>query len=341
MSIDVTGRAPGGERQRLGDILPLSGPIVVQIFPIYACNFRCKYCTFSIPLIDRGFISNQIVMSPELHNKCIREMSLFNKKVKVLRYVGMGEPLLHKHIAEMIGYADKMKVAERIELLTNASLLNNKMSDDLINAGLTRLLISMQGITSEKYYKISSAYINFDIFLNNIKYFYDKSRGKCKLHIKVIDLSLDDGEKEKFFAMFKDISDTMGVEYASPIFPGVEINKELLSKEVSQFGSEVTQQEDYVCSQSFFTMQINPDGNVVPCYSIVYPEIMGNSNNDTLNNIWKTMDSFRVKMMNGTNNVPVCKECLINKRRLFKEDILTTEDCQRLRGIYEHSSDGC
>ena len=45
---DISGQAPGGKRTALADVLPLHTPFVIQIFPVYACNFACKYCIFSV-----------------------------------------------------------------------------------------------------------------------------------------------------------------------------------------------------------------------------------------------------------------------------------------------------
>lgn len=136
---NISGKTPGGKRTILAEVLPLDTPIVVQIFPIYACNFICKYCTFSVDKLKRGFISDKIVMDFDLYKKCIDDMTVFPSKVKVLRFVGMGEPLLHKKIADMVKYAVSKNVADRVEILTNATLLNLKLSDSLISPGLSRL----------------------------------------------------------------------------------------------------------------------------------------------------------------------------------------------------------
>src|SRR5271157_2817905 len=123
----ISGRAPGGERTRLADVLPLKTPFVVQIFPIYACNFTCEYCFHAVPRRKRGFVSDWPVMKYDLYKKCIDELALFDDRLKVLRFVGMGEPLLHKNIADMIAYAVAGNVALRVELLTNGSLLTRQM----------------------------------------------------------------------------------------------------------------------------------------------------------------------------------------------------------------------
>ena len=74
---DISGQAPGGKRTVLAEVLPLDTPFVVQIFPIYACNFKCCYCIFSVDKMKRGFISDEIVMNFNLYKKCIDDMTRF------------------------------------------------------------------------------------------------------------------------------------------------------------------------------------------------------------------------------------------------------------------------
>ncbi len=333
----INGQAPGGKRTILSEVLPLSAPLVVQMFPIYACNFACRYCVFSVDKAKRGFISDKIVMEMALYKKCIDEMSLFQDRIKVLRFVGMGEPLMHTHIADMVEYGVAKGVADRVEILTNASLLTPGLSDKLLTAGLSRLVVSIQGTTSEKYRDVCGASIDISDIVDNLKYFYG-NKGKAHLHIKIIDYALDGKDDEKrFYELFGDICDTIGIERAGPIFPGVDYESVLKDKDMSltQFGLPVS--NVHVCPQPFFTLQINPDGKVVPCYSIAYPAIVGDCNKQSVCDIWKSgeFQQFRLKMLDGSANVcETCSDCNIIKHRLFPEDNLNN-DADRLRKYYE------
>lgn len=333
---NISGQAPGGKRTILTKALPLNTPLVVQVFPIYACNFTCKYCTFSIPKNKRGFISDKIMMDFDLFKKCLDELALFPNKVKTLRFVGMGEPLLHPKIAEMVEYAVAKDVANKVEILTNGSLLTPKLSRALISAGLSRLVISIQGTTAKKYQEISKVNIDFEKFIKNIKYFFDHKKRKTEMHIKIVDIALDNKEdKKRFYKIFGDICDTIGIEHASPIFPGVKYNKALKDSLFTQFGLKVSKVQ--VCPQPFFTLQINPDGKVVPCYSVTYPAILGDCNQQTLLEIWNgdQYRQFRRKMLDGAKNVcELCANCNIIKHRLFPEDVLDN-DAERLKKFYE------
>lgn len=328
-------QAPGGKRNRLEDCLPLSTPYVVQFFPIYACNFICEYCHFSIEKSKRCFVSDRVAMDMELYRKCVDDLATFPGKVKTLRFVGMGEPLLHKDIGSMVDYAVRSGTSEKVEILTNASLLTHALSDRLIEAGLDRLVISLQGTNADKYRTIAQAELDFDDFVEQIAYFY-ANKQHTHIHIKIVDISLDGEEdRQRFFNIFGDICDSIGVEVAVPIFPGVEYNRELQKQnKTTQFGNEATAVD--ICPQPFFTQQINPDGKVVGCYSVTYPEILGDANIHSLTDIWNgaTYNDFRRRMLRGRDTVcDVCRECAINFYRIHNEDRIMNAD-GRLNALY-------
>jgi radical SAM protein with 4Fe4S-binding SPASM domain len=330
---DISGQAPGGKRTKLAEELPLDTPFVVQIFPVYACNFKCNYCIFSVDQAKRGFISDKIVMDFDLYKKCIDDILLFPNKVKVLRFVGIGEPLLHKKIANMVEYAVSKDVANIVEILTNASVLIPEMSDSLISAGLSRLVVSVQGTTKEKYRDVCGANIDFENFIENLRYFFN-NKNNTQVYIKIVDSALDGkNDGQRFYDIFGDVCDTMAIEHTVPIHSGINYENVLKDKDMSitQFGLPVS--EVKICPQPFFTLQINPDGKVVPCYSWEYPGIMGDCNKQSVCGIWnnKQYQRFRRKMLDGVENVcEVCADCNIIKYRLFPEDDLKN-DAERLK----------
>ena len=337
MARDLSGQAPGGARTRLADVLPLDTPFVVQICPVYACNFKCSYCIFPVEPAKRGFISDTVVMDLDLFKRCIDDFSRFPRKIKVLRFVGIGEPLLHKDIAEMVDYAVSKEIASVVEILTNGALLTPRLSDALIAAGLSRLVVSLQGTSREKYRQICGAEIDFDAFLSNLKYFYDH-KGAAQVYVKIIDCALDGkDDEERFRDLFGTLCDTMAIEHAVPIHSGVDYEYVLGGADlaVTQFGLPVG--EVKVCPQPFFTMQINPDGKVVPCYSFEYPGIMGDCNNESACDIWngETFRRFRRRMLEGIHGISEpCENCSIIKYRLFPEDDLSN-DSERLKIHYD------
>lgn len=339
---DISGQAPGGSRTRLAAVLPLATPFVVQVFPVYACNFRCGYCIFSVERSRRHFISDRPLLDLGLWRRCVDDMAGFPDRIKVLRFVGIGEPLLHRDIAAMVRCAAERGVAHTVEILTNGSLLTPAMSDALLAAGLTRLVVSLQGTSREKYRQVCGAEIDFAGLVENLRYFH-AHKGGAQMYLKIVDCALDGEEdRRRFYETFGDICDTIAVEHAVPIHRGVDFEAVLKRTDggLTQFGLPV--QEVQICPQPFFHMQINPDGKVVPCYSFEYPGIMGDCNEQSVREIWNgpRFQEFRRRMLDGAARAgATCASCSIIKYRLFPEDALN-DDAERLKALYAPADPG-
>jgi radical SAM protein with 4Fe4S-binding SPASM domain len=309
---------------------------VVQIFPVYACNFKCGYCIFSVDKAERGFISDKNLMDFELYEKCVNDMAHFPQQIKVLRFVGIGEPLLHKRIVDMVASTVDRKVSQKTEIVTNGVLLEKLMVDGLVAAGLSRLVISIQGTSQEKYTEVAGAKVDFDKFMANLAYLH-ANKGEMHVYIKIIDTALkDEQDKALFFEKFGPFCDSIAVENTVPIHKTIDFTRILGDKEgrLTQFGLPV--QSVAICPQPFFHMQINPDGKVVPCYSWDYPAILGDCNKESVTDIWNgnAFRDFRRAMLDGVSKAsPLCVDCNIIKYRWFPEDDLSA-DAERLKTAY-------
>ncbi len=317
----INGQSVGGKRTKLAEVIPLDTPFLVQIFPAYACNFRCSYCIHSLPKKDRGFITDKTIMDFDLYKKCIDDLAQFPQKIKMLRYAATGEPLIHPQIAEMIKYAKDKEAGDSLEIVTNASLLTEELSGSLIDAGLDWLRISIQGLSPQKYTDICGADIDFDRFIENIRFFY-KNRKQCKVYIKIIDCALEENEEEKFYNLFGSICDKIAIEHLNPAVPEIDYTK--LSETpltITQNGNAVQNAE--ICPQPFYMMQINPDGNVVPCCGMQTAFVCGNAEEESLYNIWngERLKKFQLAMLKNKKN-NICKKCEVFRFGMFEEDVL-------------------
>jgi radical SAM protein with 4Fe4S-binding SPASM domain len=331
-------QAPGGQRQKLVDILPLATPLIMQIFPVYGCVLKCNYCIFSLNKEERGFISDKVSLDFELFRKLIRDCTKFPDKFKVFRFVGIGEPLLHKNIAEMVTLANVSNITEKTEIITNGILLNNTLSDYLIKAGLDQLVVSIQGVTSEKYHEICNVEINLKNIIENLTYYYKNKHENQKVYIKIADVALSGVEDEaKFYKMFENICDSMSVEKIVPLHNIEYLNKMEREEQLTQFGVPI-QSEIKICSMPLHFMQVNPDGNVVPCYSWEYPNIIGNIVENNIVDIWNSEENRKCQrnmLKNGRSGNLVCIKCNMFVYRAFSEDVIKDEEAPRLLKVYE------
>lgn len=320
------------ERVQLYKQLPLEVPFSVHVFPIYMCNFKCSYCLHSLSEEKLTKINfKKQTMSLEIYKKAIDDLSSFSKPLKALLFAGHGEPLMHPDIAEMIAYAKQKNIAERIEIVTNASLLTEELSDKLISAGLDRIKISIQGISKKKYKDVCRVDIDYDKFIENIKYFYEH-KINTDVYIKIIDVALDAKEDEKlFYDIFSPISDSVAVEYAIPFVE--EIDKKVYGKEFDKCKQGNQPLETEVCSMPFYMMVVEPSGYVVPCCSTEVPFILGNIKEQSLKEIWnsdKRKLFLSLQLKNRTVN-KICGKCNVPRYGLQEGDYLDSHKDELLK----------
>ena len=226
------------ERVRLETVIPLKTPFVLQLAVASTCNFRCRYCPCSTPDLLKKNNVKKGIMDFELYTKIIDDLDEFPQKIKILRLVKEGEPLLNKRFADMVRYAKKKQPLIKVDTTTNASLLTPELSDAIIGAGLDKIFISLQGINAEAYKRLSDVDINIDVLLENVIYFC-KNRKKCKVYIKVPDIGVNGLEKKQFFKLFDCYADELFVEHIKEhLTPAMQVICTICGKSIHEIANK-------------------------------------------------------------------------------------------------------
>ncbi len=333
------------KRVQLYQQLPLQTPFSVHMFVSYFCNFSCKYCLHALSkeqLASKNF--HKQFMDFELYRKAIEDLTHFDNKIKALIFAGHGEPLLHKDIAAMVAYAKEKDVAERVEIVTNGSLLTKALADDLIAAGLDRLRISVQGIDAKAYQDTMGKPFDFSRFLAQLAYFY-QHKTKTEVYCKIIDVAMKSKEEEKIFMeIFSPVADETAIEYEIPFVK--EVDNRAFKQEFS-----CSKQGNYtsgakVCSMPFYMLVVTPTGDVVPCCSTDIPLVYGNIKEKNLKEIWESpiVKGFcRVHLLGNRELHPICSVCSVPQYGLQAGDYLDEYAAQLLekypmeRGIMKNN----
>ncbi|MBR2895927.1 MAG: radical SAM protein [Oscillospiraceae bacterium] len=314
-------------RQKLADIVPLDAPFTVFIASTQICNFKCSYCTQSLSQEEKEAMQFRAIhMEDALFKKIVNDACEFEGKIKRVVFTGLGEPLANPRIPRMIKELNEKKIAQGYEIITNAYLLSHNMTDDLLDAGLTYLRVSIQGLTAKRYREVTGVEIDFDRLMDNLCYFYER-RGNCKLYIKIMDECLTDGEtQEDFFHMFGDICDHIYVEHLVNAQPSMEGKySEKMNPEMTFYGEPSQKRE--VCPFMFYSLQIDAEGNTFPCPPLGHSKdfSLGNLMDASMKDIWNSekLDTlYRMHLTGQREKVAECINCGCYKTFTPSEDNL-------------------
>jgi radical SAM protein with 4Fe4S-binding SPASM domain len=299
------------DRTLLQDVIPLDTPITLFVDPASACNFSCPFCpTGHQKLIDETG-RFQGVMKLDLFKKIIDDLKEFPQPVEVLRLYKDGEPFLNKNLAKMIAYAKQSGAVKYIDTTTNGSLMTPARLEPVLEAGLDKINISVDGMDAGQYLEFTKYEFDFDEFVKSVKWL-DQNKGACEVSIKIPGDILTENQKEEFLEVFGDYCDRIFIENFAPCWPefdvethtGVKIQQGIYQQSITQTDT---------CPYIFYSLSINADGLASSCFLDWGRKLLvGDARRQSVNSIWHSeeMNDLRLQHLKGKRNEnPVCKSC--------------------------------
>jgi radical SAM protein with 4Fe4S-binding SPASM domain len=117
-------------------------PFALSIEPTTACNLGCPACPSGLKAFSRP--TGKIDL--DNHQNWLSQVS---KSVFYINYYFQGEPFLHPQFLALIQEAKKHKIYTATS--TNAHFIDLKKAKEIVDSGLDRLIISIDGLTQETY----------------------------------------------------------------------------------------------------------------------------------------------------------------------------------------------
>jgi radical SAM protein with 4Fe4S-binding SPASM domain len=298
-------------RTPLQDVIPLATPMIVFVDPASACNFQCTFC----PTGDRQLISDtgrfQGVLKLDVFRKVIDDLAGFDQPIKVLRMYKDGEPFLNKHLAEMVAYAKASGRVPYIDTTTNGSLLEPARVQPVIDAGLDRINISVDGMNKQQYMDFTKFNMDFEGFVANVRWLYEH-RGGCEVVVKIPGDLLTEAQKQQFLDTFGDIADRVFIENFAPCWPQFDVEERTGVKIVKGIYDQPIGETD-TCPYIFYAMSVNADGLVSSCFLDWGRKlIVGDVRRQSLREIWNSdaFNALRMQHLEGRRREnPVCGSC--------------------------------
>lgn len=294
-------------------------PIVLDIEPTNACNFRCPHCQVTYA----DWVKKN--MSMEQFSKVI---DMFPHALRV-KLQGMGEPFLNKDLMKFIE-----KVCSRqywCELTSNGSLLDRHPVETLNRYDNFQLTISVDAPEKELFEKIRPG-SNFEKIVENIKklaavknfnisawmvvekdnknYIKETIRLLKSLGVRVFGLQIvviDYGKEE-----LKSETIDKRIETENKRRDYDEWTSTAKEEDVQLDISDTLYDEKSPCPWPWYGIYVDVVGNVVPCCRIGDASVcnMGNINTTPFKEIWQSEKYMEFRNMHKNNDIPkICASC--------------------------------
>lgn len=282
-------------------------PFAISIEPTNRCNLSCVECirTFNSTITSKD-------ISPEQFENIIK--SIYHKTFYVNLYF-QGEPLMNKNIHRIINVANKYKLYTVIS--TNAHFLTKDMAEQLIQAKLSKIIISIDGMTQESYSKYRQGGQIQKVIEGITNLLEAKQKYKStmpKIIAQFLVNKFNEHEIPSFLHWAKKLKikpylKTMQIYYDYNFLPSKERYKRY---KTTNNGYTVKKKKQSGCWRLWSQCVITADGNVLPCcFDKTEKYIFGNVFTTPLKDIWKNKQfkDFRKNVLYNKKNIEICSNC--------------------------------
>lgn len=257
-----------GLSYRLNLPFVLGGPVSLMVEPSGACNLRCPLCPTGLKLTQR----DGYTLSPETFE---RALGWFRYTLRTITFWNYGEPFLNRDLARMVALASRHDILTQMS--TNGMFLERPMLDELLQAGLTRLIVSVDTPDPEVYprYRVRG---DFDRVVRGFRHAAGRKRALgAKTELIAQYMLMQDSEDidsiiahGRSLGADKVIVKTIGIGSA---VPEPSEREWALMPEADEFNRYVSREDlrakihwdDARCSYIWRRMVLNSDGHCVPC----------------------------------------------------------------------------
>lgn len=270
------------------------GPIEITLESTAKCNLYCPMCPRHIYTFDNEN------MDLELYKRIVQDCKDY---VEFIWPYGIGEPMIHPNIFEMIRISKDAGV--RTGMSTNATLLDDKRAGMLLDAGIDYLVLAFDGATKETYEKYRLG-ATFEKTRENILGFLQKKlerNSPVYVVVQMVLLKENEREIEAYKKMWS--------------IPGVD-EVRFKRDEIQISGSKI----DHV---EFKGLRRNPchllwrgplyvryDGLVYPCCYMYDEPPIGDLKKQSVMEVWNGPEMVKLReahLKGDLSEYPVCQTC--------------------------------
>ncbi|MGL4208716.1 MAG: radical SAM/SPASM domain-containing protein [Candidatus Adiutrix sp.] len=278
-------------------------PLHLDVDVTTACNLACPMC----PAGNSGHIfpgfKKGLFLKRSLYHKALDEGASFS--LPSIRLGLTGEPLLVPDIEQWVKEAQEAKILD-ISLITNGLLLTPEKSENLIKAGLTRLMISIDAGSQQVYEKVRPKGDWF-LLIQNIKSFLAARQSLAQatpiLRLSFVEMEGNISDRQNFENIFGPLADYLTFQTYQNILGAEQTDFGLKNHKMPQNG---------FCPDPFTRLALYVDGALFPCCSdFGRQKPLANLASTTLLDFWQSPKCSVYANCQNSQGEP-CRSCSAN-----------------------------
>jgi radical SAM protein with 4Fe4S-binding SPASM domain len=284
--------------------IPLAQPLSMFVEPTNVCNFACPICPESFDDYEKkaGYYGQ---MSEQVWHQFMGNVLAWGFRLKVLRMYFEGEPLLNPKLPQMIADVSRFGLADRTEITTNGSRLNERTSRQLLESGLSYIRISVYGTDNRGYELATGSACTLDNILRNareLRQMRDRCLSRLDIHAQLVS---DTADQDLFFKQWAPIADQCDVKQMH--------NWGSADSRLVQLGQGT--EAPKVCSRLFYELALHANGDVSTCCVDWNRKlVIGSILKESLRDIWQGEALAKIQGMHlagRRGEIPSCASCTI------------------------------
>ena len=291
----------------------LGKPFALSIEPTTACNLGCPECPSGL----KKFTRPTGKLMPDFHRQMLQSVG---DSVFYINYYFQGEPFLNPYFLDLIREANLNKIYTATS--TNAHFIDEKKAHEIVQSGLDRLIISIDGTTQDTYesYRVNGQLDK--VIEGTMALISAKKKLKSQTPFLIFQFLVVKPNEHQIPEVFQ-LAEEIGIdevrlksaqvydyENGNPLIPNQE--KYARYKRNKDGKYVLKYKTGNYCWRMWSSSVLTWDGKVVPCcFDKDAQHVLGSLDNEEFKKIWKnkSYQSFRFAILNHRNDIDICKNC--------------------------------
>lgn len=288
-------------------------PIALSIEPTTACNLHCPECPSGLRSFTRPTGNLKIAQFKKW-------LDPVKNSICSINFYFQGEPYIHPQIHEAIAYASKAGIYTMSS--TNGHFLDPVNAEKIVNSGLDRLIISVDGTTQEVYesYRKGGNLKKVLEGVQNLQLARKQANKKSPFLIfQFLVVKPNEHQIPEIYKLAKQYGiDEVKLKTAqiyqyskgSPLIPEQEIYSRYKKSKNGDY--EIKNKFNNHCWKLWHSPTITWDGKVLPCcFDKDAKHVLGTLENENLDTVWKNIQfqNFRKNILRSRKSIDICLNC--------------------------------